>query len=612
MFKKLLPRTIRGKIIASTAAVTILIAAATLSICYLVFQSFLRTARYQSAGHSLSTVALNVEKDMESIFNFVSWCRSNQEIALYLEKFEGKGQMPSIRSDTSHMRDMALNAYDRLKEEYYSTHATTYLDRVMISTLNGPNYLQIARPTTISTAAYIRRLPYFDDLLEAPDYTWVGLADDGQRQIFPIVRPVYRAYDATPAGWCYVAVSSRVVSDYLKNLSLGKDSALYLTVGNQNYSYDEEGKFESLSSPPSVVKTLENDSLPPEASACLVRMADGSLRTMVTLPLGVEGWSLSMVLSELDLMSQRQVYLAIIAGIALIILALGGGLGCFLNRAINPPVKRLTGKIRAVSEGDFSRDPSIEREDELGEIGRGINQMSEELSALIKRRIEDERQKKDLEYQILQSQINPHFLYNTLNSIKWMATLQNAPGIAEMTMALARLMKNVSKGTASQIPLKEELGLVQDYFVIQQYRYGGSISIQYDVNPPKLEQALIHRFTLQPIVENALFHGIEPSGRAGKILISARQETDSRGSILVIRVRDNGIGMDEETIRRVLKGESTAKADFFRKLGINNVSQRIHYAFGPEYGLSIQSSPGEYTEVTLTLPCQFFHKEESS
>lgn len=130
--------------------------------------------------------------------------------------------------------------------------------------------------------------------------------------------------------------------------------------------------------------------------------------------------------------------------------------------------------------------------------------MSQDLAALIQKRIQDEKERKDLEYRILQSQINPHFLYNTLNSIKWMATIQGASGISEMTTALARLLKSISKGSHNRITLREELNLVKDYFLIQQYRYGGSISLECEISEEALYDCLIHRFTLQPLIENAL------------------------------------------------------------------------------------------------------------
>ena len=227
---------------------------------------------------------------------------------------------------------------------------------------------------------------------------------------------------------------------------------------------------------------------------------------------------------------------------------------------------------------------------------------------LLDKKVSDEKQKKDLEYQILQSQINPHFLYNTLNSIKWMATIQNANGIADMTTALARLLKNVSKGTASFITLKEELDLVKDYFLIQQYRYGGSVTIDYQIESEDLYQCRIHRFSLQPIIENALFHGIEPAKTTGHIIVSAQTELEEDKKILKIDITDNGIGMTQEMINKVMQNDTDGvnNTEFFRHIGISNVNKRIQHDFGPEYGITITSEPLEFTTMSIRIPYQLF------
>lgn len=220
-------------------------------------------------------------------------------------------------------------------------------------------------------------------------------------------------------------------------------------------------------------------------------------------------------------------------------------------------------------------------------------------------RIEDERQKKDYEYRMLQSQINPHFLYNTLNSIKWMATIQNASGIAEMTTSLSRLLKDISKGTTSLIPISHEISLIRDYFTIQQYRYGGTITLNVDIEDPRLTESRILKFTLQPIVENAIFHGIEPKGTAGTISIHIYQDNASN---VCIDITDDGIGMDEETIAHLFDdNDSSADSSFFREIGINNVHKRLQYEFGNAYGLRATSKPGEFTTISILLP---FMKED--
>lgn len=619
MFKNLFPKSIRLKIMTITAAVTLAITAITVMVCYKTFQSFLRKAEIQSAEFNLQVVSNNVSADMENILSFNQWCGSNTSISHFLESFKDVNRMPSISSKDYALRAVALNTYERLKEEYYNTHSADYMARVIVSPANHRNYLQITDTYASSSSTVTDMLyeqDFFHELLSAPGYVWDGLKPDpllisDEPLFLPIVRPIYSQYNTDMIGWTYITVSDRLIADYLKAFPLEEDSSLFITIGSHTYQY-LNGEFTESGNGLSKVSQLEGQTFNEQTSAYTVRFPDGSLRTAVTCPLGSLGWTITHVLSENTYTAQRQVYTFIIAGIVFFIGLTGMLLYLLLNRMIGGPVQKLQGKIQEISQGDFRNDPSIEWPDEFGNIGRGINRMAENVVSLMDKKVEDEKQKKDLEYQILQSQINPHFLYNTLNSIKWMATIQGASGIVEMTTALARLMKNVAKGTAARIPLREELDLVKDYFLIQQYRYGGSITIEYQIEDETLLDCLIHRFTLQPIVENALFHGIEPKGCAGRVVIRAEEQISSDGSRqLYITVTDNGIGMSQEIIEKVLRNDTASSADFFRQIGISNVNRRIQYDYGESYGITIESVPGSYTTMKITLPYRTVRGEEN-
>ncbi|NBH71912.1 HAMP domain-containing protein [Clostridiaceae bacterium] len=606
-----LPKTIRSKILLSTAAVTAIITTITVSVCFSLFQSFLRRNQLQSAEYSLQIFSENVSSAMENILNFNQWCCSNMDIGRYLEAFRSLEQMPSISSSNSGLRITALNAYDRLREEYRNTYSHEYLTRVIIIPANQHNYLQISDTSSAATSRSIEKLceeNFFQALLASSSGMETCLMEDpltlGSGQILPVVRPIRSPYRSQVVGWSYLSISERIFLDFLEAFPLESDSQFYIHIGNHTY-HQQGNRLKETAFSFQILSDLSRQAVSRDSLVRRIKTENGNRRIMVTCPLGPDGWSVSLILSEKAYQAQSQAYFALIAGIAFTVCLMGLILYILLNRIINRPVQKILEKITAISLGDFTREPSIEWQDELGLIGRGINQMSENVVMLMNKKVEDEKQKKDLEYQILQSQINPHFLYNTLNSIKWMATIQNATGIAEMTTSLARLMKNVSKGTTAQITLEEELALVKDYFLIQKYRYGGNISIEYLIGDPGLYQCLIHRFTLQPIIENALFHGIEPKGCAGKVTIQA-EAVNLDGSLQVLRicVTDNGIGMSQETIDKVLNGNTQTSADFFRHVGISNVNQRIKYDFGEEYGIAIQSRPGEYTTMAITLPLQ--------
>ena len=589
----------------------------TVAVCFYVFQSFLRKNQIQTAEFNLQLVANRISSDMDDILYLNKWCRSNSEVLHYLDRFKYKEPLAQAARTDKELRTVAISTFNRLTEEYRNKKSYDYITRVIISTSNSNNILQVVSSTSGSSPKNTDNLvnsAFFQPLFDSPGYEWVGFVDDPyfnkvtvtSPPVIPIVRPVYKSYNSDIIGWTYMSISSALFTDYLNSYPLAEDSRLYLSIGEHFYRI--EGS-EFIESPEdfTIERGAQMDSLDSDTKVQAVRMSNGSRRTLVSRKIGEDGWFLYQVLSEQQLNAQRRIYLLLMAAICLVILSLGGALMYLLNRTISQPVAMVKNKIDAISAGDFSRDESIEWDHEIGDIGKGINALSRNVVTLMDKRVADEQQKKDLQYQILQSQINPHFLYNTLNSIKWMATIQGASGIAEMTTALARLMKNIAKGTSSFITLKEELDLVKDYFLIQQYRYGGSITIEYRIESEELYQCKIHRFSLQPIIENALFHGIEPKGSAGKIIVDIRTapHMGGPGTDLKISITDNGVGMTPEMIEKVLYSDDEAKggADFFKQVGIHNVNQRIQYDFGPEYGITIESVSGEYTTMNLLLPC---------
>ena len=163
-------------------------------------------------------------------------------------------------------------------------------------------------------------------------------------------------------------------------------------------------------------------------------------------------------------------------------------------------------------------------------------------------------------------------------------------------------MRSVSKDTKQIVTLQDELSLLDNYFLIQKYRYGGTLSLEYDIESEDLKNCSVLKFTVQPIVENAIFHGIEPKGEAGVIKITAKK-LDSES--FCIEITDNGVGMTGEQIANILSGTQSSQPEFFKKIGVSNVHQRIQYTFGPEYGIYFTSIPTSYTTVTIPFPYNF-------
>lgn len=396
-------------------------------------------------------------------------------------------------------------------------------------------------------------------------------------------------------------ISSDLFTDAFKRYTIAEDSFVLLTLGDHHYRY-EDGRLTEITASYSLQRDLSDSALINGIQISEIKNSDGVPQIMVTVPLNMPDCYITQNISLSELRNQRLLLWGILWFTLISILAIGFLLMLMLNRMINIPVSKLRTKMLRIAEGDFSRDSSIEWDHELGDIGRGINDLSENVSILMNKRLEDEKQKRDLEYKMLQSQINPHFIYNTLNSIKWMATIQGADGISEMTTALAKLLKSISKGTSLLVSVREELSLLQDYFTIQSYRYGGTITMEIQVEDESIYDCRIIKFTLQPLVENAIFHGIEPKG-TGHIIIRAAYETsESASRDIRIDVRDNGIGMSPEKAKQILNTNNDSSTDFFREIGVSNVHKRLQYEFGPRYGITIDSVEGEYTVMSIHIP----------
>ena len=214
--------------------------------------------------------------------------------------------------------------------------------------------------------------------------------------------------------------------------------------------------------------------------------------------------------------------------------------------------------------------------------------------------MEDEKEKRHSEIRALQAQINPHFLYNTLDAIIWMAASGKNDEVMEMTSALARLFRTSISSDHRLVPLSREKENILSYLTIQKMRYEDKLTYTLDM-PERFDAFLLPKLILQPIVENAIYHGLKPLPDGGMVHIHALE----RGGCLVLSVEDNGVGMDEEQIRRLF----LQKPQDSHGIGVVNVHSRIRLLFGEPYGLFYSSRSGCGTRVEILLPMLTEEKE---
>lgn len=309
------------------------------------------------------------------------------------------------------------------------------------------------------------------------------------------------------------------------------------------------------------------------------------------------GWKLVTVVRS-SLLTQGMNRIG--AWLSLVILALLGLFCLFSQYFLNGIVK----PVQAVAEGmeqlvnnDLNVQVQPMGQPEIRNLMESFNQMVLSLKNMLDVNEEAQRRKHRAEIQALQSQINPHFIVNTLNSIRFMAQVAGYAGIQKMAESLIKIVSCSFRSNISFYSLREELDVLDSYIYLMKIRYADSFEVSYDVDPACLEYKL-PRLLLQPVVENSITHGFtEMEEELGQIDVTARREGDA----LCLMVRDNGCGMTQEQIAQILHGRARA-ADDNTSIGLENVLARIRLNFGGKARMEIESEPGQYTQTTIRLP----------
>ena len=307
------------------------------------------------------------------------------------------------------------------------------------------------------------------------------------------------------------------------------------------------------------------------------------------------GWKIYTMVPYSDISAQVQslnhsILLSIILCNLLILVCL-----LVVSLAITAPVKKLIEAMREVQQGNFDYRIDNKRSDEMGRLMETFNYMVFKIDMLIKEVYQEKLAQKNAELEALQSQINPHFLYNTLDTINWMLLEKKEYEISGIVVSLGEMMKYAISRSSRTVALREEIRHVSNYLLIQKERMEDKLEYEIDI-PHQYESVQVPRLILQPLVENAIIHGIETGG---KVSIRVYERVEDGGCWL--EVSDNGAGMDEEQLKRLRDGTTEMRMDH-RSIGVENVNKRIRLYYGEEFGLTIESRLGEGTVIRFCIP----------
>ncbi|HCA71219.1 MAG TPA: sensor histidine kinase [Ruminococcaceae bacterium] len=430
--------------------------------------------------------------------------------------------------------------------------------------------------------------PHVENLFRDPDYQY--------NWVVSLSRDVELTSAGTMVhGVLLVDMNFNGIEQICSKIGIGKSSYLYIIDSNGEIIYHprQELLYSNL---------IQENNLKAASYQDGAHMENfqNKKRLITVKTVGYTGWKIIAVTPLKDVTrnsSQYRVFAVLCAALVMILLIF---VNLFISSKMATPIKDLENSVKNIENGNLDESKiSVSGSYEVQHLGKTIRSMVQEMKKLMRDILYEQESKRKSELDALQSQINPHFLYNTLDAIVWMIENENCKDAVKMVTSLARLFRiSLSKGKTI-IPVSDELKHVQNYLTIEKMRFKSKFEFQIKAEPETLSCSTI-KLIIQPLVENSIQHGLECADDDGKILIHSYLHSGE----LYIDVMDNGIGIPPEEVDSLLKEDTITVHGKGSGIGLKNVQERIQLYFGKKYGLTILSEPDEGTTVRIHLPAK--------
>ena len=525
---------------------------------------------------SASQIQKNVDAYVDELYRLTGMAFADEGLLRILRSMGGYRSAKTQLSDAQNIRRLLFSVYS-FRPDLYS---------VILQTNNGEMYIE-GFNSTVSDAFDVTREDWYPRLAQSRQNTFLVVGprissyslNAEPAEVFTVARRIVDT-NGDRLGVMMLNMNYDTFASIFSELEAGENAQIYLVDEEEQLLYASEAKGMILEPIPYA---------DPSGNPDVFFVKARSQRT---------GWEVVVSIPRAKLFGNMWTMFQSILLILLICVAFFAFLYAIFSVQIMKPVRLLITSMRRVEKGDFSIHISPVAHDEIGELSLGFNRMVGQINALLSKMVEFEVREKESEFRALQNQINPHFLYNTLETIRMQCIMHRQPDIAEVINTLGNLFRLSIDRQDRFVPIQEELEHVQHYIDIQNFRFDHKFQLTFDV-APEIKSYKIFKLTLQPLVENCVFHGLERRRGAGAIHISIAREKDG----LAIAVEDNGLGMEAEKleeVHRLLAGEGPPKDNL--SLGLRNVNERVRLFFGSGYGLSVWSRRGVGTRIVITMP----------
>jgi two-component system, sensor histidine kinase YesM len=577
--------TIRLKIFISFSLL-ILLSCSVISLIW--YEKFTHSTANVIRNHTIQNIReanQNIElilKDMDLISSVISL---NQNTIIHALTVDNASRSEYEQLLLDRKVDDLLNSFMSYKY---------YISNILISGENGKTF--VASGGSFASPSLFRSQPWYLEMVaKQGDKLFIGthdlqnlnaISDIQSRNVISITRAIMNGSDYL--GFVNVDVDYMVV-DKIFNQSVSADTKLLVVDPNNRIVFHPDYNLlgQQLSHTP--FAEMENRVKRPEAELEVEinghRMFTYYLESPYTHWTTIALIPMANMTAEANKAANQTMLIPVLTLLAALAVA------TVLAHRITRNLILLRNAMKEVERGNTHVSLHLQATDEVADLSRRFDSMVAEIDRLIEDTRQNERKKNEYELKALQAQINPHFIFNTLNSIKWMAEIQKADNIERLVSSLLQLL-HVSMGKGNDfITVREELAYINNYFTIQEYRYLNQFTLQIDVEEGILDCSIL-KFLLQPLAENALIHGIGQMQMPGVISIKGYRE----GELIRFIVMDNGMGMKEQPLAKVRSDQQ------FSGIGLRNVKQRIKLNYGDPYGLTLESVEGLFTKVEICIP----------
>ncbi|ADL53511.1 sensor histidine kinase [Clostridium cellulovorans] len=396
----------------------------------------------------------------------------------------------------------------------------------------------------------------------------------------------YTDGNTTRHGVLLVDMNYSNISQLCQNVSIGKNGYLYIVDSENDIIYHPQQQLINIG----LKKEKNQDYL-----GSYIENSDEGKQLVTIKTVKYTNWKVVAVANVSEIVASKKeimnfVIWILISCILLIVLTFS-----FISAKISQPIKQLEKSMKKVEEGNFDIQIDAKGEDEVVKLSQAFNLMLSKVRSLMSQIVIEQESKRKSELDALQSQINPHFLYNTLDSIVWMAENGKSQDVITMVTSLAKLFRiSISKGR-NIISVEQEIEHARNYLIIQKIRFKNKFTYDIETDPETMHLKTT-KLILQPLIENSIYHGIEYMQDQGYIKIS----TSIVDGKLLFEISDNGLGIEPEKLPHLLEYETEPKAG--SGIGVKNVHERIQLTYGKEYGLEIKSELEEGTNIKIWLP----------